>query len=590
MPERGVGRPWTAEEDSLLIQAVATHGEIDNWKTIALSVPDRTNKACRKRWLHSLSPSVKKSAWTPEEDQLLLSLYAIHSTKWAVIARHISGRTDDACSKRYREALDPALKRGDWTSDEDAKLLEAYARVGGKWGQIGQELQRSGLGCRNRWRMLQRKQAATARGTAPASSSRTGLDHQEEVGSTPNTCISGFATQPQDLWAHHAAEVTFAPTRPTTQTSPHLRSDNSPLSVMANDPPSISSSASSYSAVHPLDYGDFALTVATPETTYMLEHRASDSRSLQVSHSRGTRQAEKTSSTSYTISNNDNVELLTSALFPHTGDYMHFGSDGILTASSSPEGLSPPKYHNDEANHAMTGETPVIPSYVGIHSPTSPCQESQSSASTAPISYYRTAAEKVRKAIAPRRTREGPPPRLSSNLPATANSAVLAYACGHSSCWPTDAPASRSCYATSKELADHNKAEHPDDMGGNSPFRCGLIGCIKSWKSINGLQYHLQVSKTHFQQALSSVTQTPPRPEPEATSVSRDAIDSLAKRKKTFPCPQPGCRKEYKQLSGLRYHLAHGHLQELPMQLDAVPPTLARKMSEKAQPHTARTC
>lgn len=48
MPERGVGRPWTAEEDSLLIQAVATHGEIDNWKTIALSVPDRTNKACRK--------------------------------------------------------------------------------------------------------------------------------------------------------------------------------------------------------------------------------------------------------------------------------------------------------------------------------------------------------------------------------------------------------------------------------------------------------------------------------------------------------------------------------------------------------------
>lgn len=93
---------------------------------------------------------MKKSAWTPEEDQLLLSLYAIHSTKWAVIARHISGRTDDACSKRYREALDPALKRGDWTSEEDAKLLEAYARVGGKWGQIGQELQRSGLGCRNR--------------------------------------------------------------------------------------------------------------------------------------------------------------------------------------------------------------------------------------------------------------------------------------------------------------------------------------------------------------------------------------------------------------------------------------------------------
>ena len=167
MTERGVGKPWTTDEDKLLIQAVSVHGENDNWKAVAASVPGRTNKACRKvrpcfgmvfrvlstvfqRWLHSLSPNVKKSAWTAEEDQLLLQLYATHGTKWSVIARQISGRTDDACSKRYREALDPSLKRDDWTFDEDAKLLQAYARLGGKWGAIGQELNRSGLGCRNR--------------------------------------------------------------------------------------------------------------------------------------------------------------------------------------------------------------------------------------------------------------------------------------------------------------------------------------------------------------------------------------------------------------------------------------------------------
>ena len=103
-----------------------------------------------QRWLHSLSPNVKKTAWTAEEDQKLLSLYALHGPKWAVIARNIPGRTDDACSKRYREALDPSLKRDEWTSDEDCKLLDAYARLGGKWGLIGQELNRSGLACRNR--------------------------------------------------------------------------------------------------------------------------------------------------------------------------------------------------------------------------------------------------------------------------------------------------------------------------------------------------------------------------------------------------------------------------------------------------------
>ena len=80
-----------------------------------------------------------------------MSLYAIHSTKWSVIARQIPGRTDDACSKRYREALDPSLKKGDWTSEEDFHLLQAYKRLGGRWGQIGAELRRSGLGCRNRY-------------------------------------------------------------------------------------------------------------------------------------------------------------------------------------------------------------------------------------------------------------------------------------------------------------------------------------------------------------------------------------------------------------------------------------------------------
>lgn len=43
-----IGRPWTPDEDNQLRLAVATHGEIDNWKTVALSVPGRTNKACRK--------------------------------------------------------------------------------------------------------------------------------------------------------------------------------------------------------------------------------------------------------------------------------------------------------------------------------------------------------------------------------------------------------------------------------------------------------------------------------------------------------------------------------------------------------------
>ncbi|PSR80707.1 hypothetical protein PHLCEN_2v6623 [Hermanssonia centrifuga] len=151
MTEKAVGKPWTQEEDNRLIQAVSIHGENDNWKNVSFCVPGRTNKACRKRWLHSLSPNVKKSAWTKEEDELLLKLYASHGAKWSLIARSILGRTDDACSKRYREALDPNFNRGEWTPEEDRLLLEAFGRLGGKWKQVGQELTRPSLACRNRF-------------------------------------------------------------------------------------------------------------------------------------------------------------------------------------------------------------------------------------------------------------------------------------------------------------------------------------------------------------------------------------------------------------------------------------------------------
>lgn len=54
------------------------------------------------------------------------------------------------------------------------RLLECYILHGGKWGAIGLALRRSGLGCRNRWRLLERKKNSTSR--QPESSSQQGLN------------------------------------------------------------------------------------------------------------------------------------------------------------------------------------------------------------------------------------------------------------------------------------------------------------------------------------------------------------------------------------------------------------------------------
>ncbi|KAJ7718835.1 Homeodomain-like protein [Mycena olivaceomarginata] len=144
-------RRWTANEDELLLLAVSRCGNGVNWKTVACAVPGRTNKACRKRWLNSLSPHLKKSAWTPSEDRALLDLYDINGPKWSVIAERLHGRTDDACSKRYRQVLDPGIKKDIWTSGEDAELIAVYDRTPRNWRQIGQTLQRGALDCRNRY-------------------------------------------------------------------------------------------------------------------------------------------------------------------------------------------------------------------------------------------------------------------------------------------------------------------------------------------------------------------------------------------------------------------------------------------------------
>ncbi|KAG1053985.1 hypothetical protein G6F43_003975 [Rhizopus delemar] len=150
--------PWTPEEDNLLRLAVQLYGDkTEKWSKIAACVPGRTNKNCRKRWFHSLDPSLRKGAWTDEEDQLLREGVSKYPNQWSKIADMLEGRTDDQCAKRWRESLDPSIDRSDWTEEEDKRLMEKYEEYGSQWQRIAYFFEgRPGLHCRNRWRKLQR--------------------------------------------------------------------------------------------------------------------------------------------------------------------------------------------------------------------------------------------------------------------------------------------------------------------------------------------------------------------------------------------------------------------------------------------------
>ncbi|KAK1714282.1 Homeodomain-like protein [Colletotrichum lupini] len=152
---------WTPEEDVTLKTLVARYGDArgpqGHWKDIAAALQDRTAKDCRKRWFHSLDPSIKKGRWTAEEDQTLLSAYARMGPAWHDIALLIPGRKDDQCSKRYMDILSPKVKDrlSGWSPQEDEVLREGVRTLGHRWSALSAKLPgRPPLTCRNRWRAL----------------------------------------------------------------------------------------------------------------------------------------------------------------------------------------------------------------------------------------------------------------------------------------------------------------------------------------------------------------------------------------------------------------------------------------------------
>ncbi|KOG98410.1 Bas1p [Saccharomyces eubayanus] len=117
----------------------------------------RTSKDVRKRWTGSLDPNLKKGKWTQEEDDQLLKAYEEHGPHWLSISMDIPGRTEDQCAKRYIEVLGPGSKGRlrEWTLGEDLSLISKVKAYGTKWRKISSEMEfRPSLTCRNRWRKI----------------------------------------------------------------------------------------------------------------------------------------------------------------------------------------------------------------------------------------------------------------------------------------------------------------------------------------------------------------------------------------------------------------------------------------------------
>uniref|UniRef100_A0A8D3DTF4 Uncharacterized protein n=1 Tax=Scophthalmus maximus TaxID=52904 RepID=A0A8D3DTF4_SCOMX len=86
----------------ILITLVHKNG-MKRWSLIAKHLCSRSGKQCRERWHNNLDPAVKKGSWTREEDLIICKAHRLLGNRWAHISRLLPGRYVEGLRGRWSE-------------------------------------------------------------------------------------------------------------------------------------------------------------------------------------------------------------------------------------------------------------------------------------------------------------------------------------------------------------------------------------------------------------------------------------------------------------------------------------------------------
>lgn len=110
-------RDWSTEEDHLLLELIKSNEYGQNnkfkWANISQSFNQkissknnfRLGKHCRERFFNHLNPRLRKGDWSNQEDVILLTNYLKFHKRWSKINSYLEGRNDNSVKNHFYKLM-----------------------------------------------------------------------------------------------------------------------------------------------------------------------------------------------------------------------------------------------------------------------------------------------------------------------------------------------------------------------------------------------------------------------------------------------------------------------------------------------------